>query len=72
MKKTYTSEQMRLWGQFSLASGMFVLVFLEFVFQILELAPLDWVWHGVLSVVLLVVAYLYYRLYQRTKEIDKE
>jgi uncharacterized membrane protein len=67
MKKTYTSEQMRLWGQTNIVAGCAVITAVHMIMLLLGATPFDWVWQGVLLLVLVPVGYLYYRQYKQTK-----
>ena len=71
MKEEFTREQMTLWGQTWMVIGCAVITAVHLIMLLLGAPPLDWVWQGFLFVVLVLVGYLYYRLYQQTKETEE-
>ena len=71
MKKEFTREQMNLWGQVNLVIGAIAITAVHFGTLLLGAPPLDFVFQGILLVILVPVGYLYYRQYKQTKEIEE-
>lgn len=69
--KEYTEKQMVLWGQTNMVAGSAAITAVHMIVLLLGSPPLDWVWQGLLLVVLGLVGSLYYRQYQKTKEIKE-
>ena len=72
IKERYTKEQMELWGQVTMIVGSAAITAVHMITLLLGAPPLDWIWQGLLLVVLVPVGYLYYRKYQQTKENEGE
>lgn len=66
--RTFTEEQMELWGTVNLFVGCVAITAAHMIVLLLGSPSLDWVWQGLLLVVLVPMGYLYYRKYQQTKE----
>jgi len=71
MKETYTREQMDLWGAVNMVVGATAITAVHFVVLLLGTTPLDWMWQGLLLLILVPVGYLYYRKYRQTKETEE-
>lgn len=71
MKEKFTREQITLWGQINMVIGCVAITAVHLIMLLLGAPPLDWVFQGVLLVILVPVGYLYYRQYKQTKEIDQ-
>ncbi len=69
--KQYTEEQITLWGQINMVVGCAAITAVHLIVLLLGVPPLDWVWQGILFVILVSVGYLYYRPYQKTKGESK-
>lgn len=67
MKEEFTREQMELWGNISMVVGATAVTAVHFIALTLGAIPLDWMWQGILLVILIPVGYLYHRKYQQTK-----
>lgn len=70
--KEYTKEQMELWGYVNVFAGCAAITVTHFIFLLSGSPPLDWVWQGVLLIVLVSMGFLYYRKYQKTKVNENE
>ena len=71
MTKEYTSEQMELWGKTNLLIGACVMPAVHLIMGLLGAPPFDWVWQGIMLMILAPLTYFQYRQYQRTKEKDE-
>jgi membrane protein implicated in regulation of membrane protease activity len=67
----YTKDQITLWGQLNMVIGAIAITAVHFGARLFGVPPLDWIWQGILLVVLVPVGYLYYRQYKQTKEKDE-
>ena len=72
MIKQFTREQMTLWGQVNMVVGCVAITAVHMIMLLLGAPPFNWVWQGILLVILVPVGYLYYRQYKQTKETEKE
>ena len=66
--KKYTEKQMTFWGQFNMVVGCAAITVAHLIMSLLGAPALDWVWQGILLVILIPVGYVYYRQYQQTKK----
>ena len=71
MNEEYTTEQIELWGNVNLVVGAAAVTTVHFIVLLLGTPPLDWVWQGLLLVVLVSVGFVYHRKYQQTKEKEE-
>lgn len=69
--KEYTKEQMELWGNINVVVGAAVITAVHMIVLLLGTPPLDWMWQGLLFVVLVLVGYMSYRKYRKTKETEE-
>lgn len=68
----FTREQMRIAGQINVVIGALAITGTHMLVLVFGFAPLDLFFQGILFSLLVVVGLLYYRLYQKTKEIKEE